>query len=507
MLLLTPRRVRLVRRNMTRHRPRLLQIASLVLAAACQRDATEPSVLPPPPVPIVIVADSTPNAIVQENALPGSTRWHEYGAHPPLSVYATPYAPRRGDTLFVHANSSDSGDGSVEIYRLGWYGGTGGRLIKGPITVGMQNQPSCTAASPPPAECPWAGAPVAVVDSSWLAGVYMLRVMGPAGEVGFYPFVVSSAHQRRAIAVVPQFTWQAYNVYGGASLYSVDPATGTSSVKVSFERPYYFDRGLLGSEGSYSAFGFKAIRYLEREGIDLGYVSDIDLADSTRRIPDGFSAVLFIGHSEYWTWDERDRVEALRNAGKHLAFFAANDSYWRIRLQSSGITGTPNTRIVCYRLAPDVEATSPSQTTTLFRRAPLLRPENQLVGIMYTTLLPASTVAPYLVAPDSIQGTETRAFLQQAGLHPGDTLAMDVGIEVDQIVNNGVSPTGLQVLLTNHIPVGTGYRTFQSTFYIAPSGAGVFATGTNHWEQYLDGTTDPRVEGLTRAVLNWMLSH
>ena len=487
---------------------RLLSCAVLVaISLGCQRDTATPVEPHPGPLPIVIIPDSAPNAVARDNALPGTTRWHEYGNQPSLPVYATPYAPRRGDTLYVHANSNETGEGSVEIYRLGWYGGMGGRLIHEPIPMQMQNQPACTPSSPPPAECRWTGTPITVVDQNWLAGVYMLRVNGPAGEVGFYPFVVSSTHQRSALAVIPQFTWQAYNAYAGASLYSIDPSTGMNAVKVSFERPYDFERGLLGSEGSYSGFGFKALRFLEREGIDLGYVSDLDLTDSTRSIPPGFKALIFLGHSEYWTWEERLRVESYLAQKTHLAFFTANNSYWRVRLQSSGITGTPDTRIVCYKNSVDLEAVTPDQTTTLFRRAPLSRPENQLIGIMYSSLLPAGTVAPFLVAPDSVRGAEGQAFLQQAGLQAGDTLGIDTGTEVDQVVNNTVSPAGLQVLLTNRIPVGTGYRTFQSTFYIAPSGAGVFATGTNHWEQYLDGTTDPRVEGLTKAVLNWMLSH
>lgn len=481
--------------------------SALMLIASCQKDATEPGVIPPPPPPIVIVADSVPDAIVLENSLPGTDRWHEYGSHPALPVYATPYAPRRGDTLYVHASSSNAGEGSIEIYRLGWYGGAGGRLIKGPIAVEMRSQPACTQSSPPPAECPWAGEPVMVVDSAWLAGIYMLRATGPDGEVGFYPFVVSSTRQRSALAVIPQFTWQAYNAYAGASLYSIDPITGKNSVKDSFERPYDADRGLNRSFGSYSGFGFKAIRFLEREGYDIGYISDLDLTDSTRLIAGGFKALLFVGHSEYWTWAERLRIEGFRDIGKHLAFFGSNNSYWAVRLQPSGITGSPQMRLVCFRYPPDPEAISPEQTTTLFRTKPLSRPENQIVGEMYMGLLTPGTAKPFVVAADSLHGPEARGFLAQADLKPGDTLSIDVGTEVDQVVENGVSPAGLQTLLTNTVPDRGSTRTYQATFYRASSGAGVFATGTNHWEQYLDGTVDPRVQELTRAALNWMLTH
>jgi hypothetical protein len=57
---------------------------------------------------------------------------------------------------------------------------------------------------------------------------------------------------------------------------------------------------------------------------------------------------------------------------------------------------------------------------------------------------------------------------------------------------------------------GATPRYYDSSFYVAPSGAGVWATGTNKWAAYLDGDREPanpKVQAITRAVLAWMGRH
>jgi hypothetical protein len=53
-------------------------------------------------------------------------------------------------------------------------------------------------------------------------------------------------------------------------------------------------------------------------------------------------------------------------------------------------------------------------------------------------------------------------------------------------------------------------RYLTSSFYRAPSGAAVWATGTNRWAAYLDGErapVSPAVVRLTRVILDWMGAH
>jgi hypothetical protein len=68
-----------------------------------------------------------------------------------------------------------------------------------------------------------------------------------------------------------------------------------------------------------------------------------------------------------------------------------------------------------------------------------------------------------------------------------------------------------EMLLRAVYPIpGAAPRYYNSSFYVAPSGAGVWATGTNRWAAYLDGDrapANPKVQALTQVVLGWMNRH
>jgi len=99
---------------------------------------------------------------------------------------------------------------------------------------------------PPPVDadargCRWAVSVQIPVDDGWRSGFHLvsLRAHGapPGRDVAHAGFVVRAAHAReRALLVLDTNTWNAYNTWGGASLY-------TGGSQVSFDRP--FARGML----------------------------------------------------------------------------------------------------------------------------------------------------------------------------------------------------------------------------------------------------------------------
>src|SRR5438132_12021722 len=85
-------------------------------------------------------------------------------------------------------------------------------------------------------------------------------------------------------------------------------------------------------------------RALERYGYDVTYTTDLDVV---REGPSALlrrGAFLSVGHDEYWPGEERDAVEAARDAGMPVLFFGANAAYWKVRLSESGADG--NARVV-----------------------------------------------------------------------------------------------------------------------------------------------------------------
>jgi len=455
----------------------------------------------PQPVPKAVT-------IVGENALVGTSDWlvpNEQWADPAiLSVWGRPYAAQATDTLSLYVHST-SGDVDVDLYRLGWYSGMGGRLAWHAAGLSAGAQPPCTPPGDAAVTCPWSETVRVPLDASWTPGLYVARARNAAKQVWYYPFVVRGPLSARVAVVIPQFTWQAYNSFGGSSLYTKD-AAGVLYHRVSFERPYVRAGGSHNLFRNEESFELKVARWLERMGMDVSYISDVDLA-MHRPLPNGTKVLLFAGHDEYWTWDEFSYVESLRDAGTHLMFLAGNAAYWNVRLEK-GPSGD-NTVIVCYKSSTDPGATRVSETTSRFRDQPLNRPEAALYGISYFEVAPVGRTPLYV--SDTAFGGEAALFMGAASLARGDSVPGFVGGEGDRPMVVG-SPPNLQVLFrspdratgpfTNHY--------YYTTFFIAPSGAGVFAAGNNYFARSLDDlfdTGDPRMQQLMTSVLDWMLAH
>src|SRR5262249_61991224 len=85
---------------------------------------------------------------------------------------------------------------------------------------------------------------------------------------------------------------------------------------------------------------------LQKGGLDLAYVTSMDIAADPRLL-DGASALVSMGHDEYWTPQERANVTAARDKGVNLAFFGANALFRRTRLQSTALGA--DRLVVCYK--------------------------------------------------------------------------------------------------------------------------------------------------------------
>ena len=143
-------------------------------------------------------------------------------------------------------------------------------------------------------------------------------------------------------------TWQAYNMWGGYDLYKgPNGAYADRSLVVSLDRPY-------GDNGAnmfltYERNVIKLAEYLttERGGLDLAYVTSMDI-DADPHLLDGASALISMGHDEYWTPAERANVTAARNKGVNLAFLGANAMFRRTRLRAESPLGAAR-QVVCYK--------------------------------------------------------------------------------------------------------------------------------------------------------------
>ena len=167
-------------------------------------------------------------------------------------------------------------------------------------------------------------------------------------------------------------TWQAYNAWGGKSLYDL-PASVPRANDVSFDRPY--DVARAGGPGA-ARLGAPArpVHRAERLRRHLS-VRRLD-----RRAPQDACCttawIVVAGHSEYWTKTMRDGWDAARDAGVNLAFMGANDAYWQVRSETAGGRSWRTSR--SYDPNPD-----PALKTAMFRELTPPRYECELIGIQH----------------------------------------------------------------------------------------------------------------------------
>jgi hypothetical protein len=429
-----------------------------------------------------------------ENARAGTTGWVVTGTQTPRSIegFADVTSAVAGNdvTLFVNTTARSF---HVEAYRMGYYQGLGGRLI-------WTSDEAAGAAQPPPTVIPgyntvesrWQPSLTAPIDATWPPGAYLLKLVGDAGEQQYIPLCVRDDTSKAAFVVQHSVTtWQAYNLWGGYSLYNGLRAGGLSFGQstqgkdfghrarlVSFDRPYSHDW----AQGASDFIGneFPLIFHMESLGLDVTYWTDVDLHEQPERLLQ-HRCLFSLGHDEYWSRPMRDGALWARNVGVNLAFLGANACYRQIRFQDSPV-GT-NRIQVCYKSAaedPMDGVDNALVTGPEWPAPPTSWDESQLIGAMYQDV----------AADADMVVTDASSWLWAGtGVHSGQALPRVVQGEYDRFDSAVPGPRNVEILA--HSPVtnrGPG-RYSDITWYTTPGGGGVFATGTAAWVNKLSNTT------------------
>jgi len=423
------------------------------------------------------VAVPSADWVVAENLVPGTLDW-VMSATRRISGYSDRVSAVHGDmvTLFVDPPPVPY---RVELYRIGYYGGLGGRLVWRSSTFSGGNSQPPPTVSPDTfmVECQWQPTTKVTIDPSWPPGAYLFKLTGTdkGATAGYIPLCVRDDDTTAAFAIMHSVTtWQAYNAYGGRSLY-VGPGTvrigetGSSnrSRVVSFDRPYD-QRGwgapdFMGNE-------FPLVFLAEKLGLDVTYTTDIDLhqrpGDLARH-----RCLFSLGHDEYWSSAMRDGASQAVAGGMNLAFLGANAVYRHIRLEPSPLG--EDRHQVCYKtdLASEdpLSGTDPAEVTFNWPDGPVPRPEQELVGSQY---------ADVDAKADMVVADAGAWIFDRTGLSTGQHLAHVVQGEYDSHEPGLSGPGNVTVLA--HSPVanrGPG-RFSDMTYYTAPGGGGVLATGS-----------------------------
>ena len=452
-------------------------------------------------------AQTTPNATQLENAKPGDPSWtltkpgYATGV---IEGYTSSTSVNRGETVRLYVNTSEPSY-TMDIYRMGYYGGAGARRML-TVTLPGTKQPACPMDAFGMVECNWINPyqltiPASADPTDWMSGMYVARLTSGTTKTQQYVlFTVRDDTRYSDILMIQSVnTYQAYNVWGGKSLYGTIAKrddTANKAVKVSFNRPYFADS----SYGSASFFDAKylghelnMLTWLEKEGYDVSYATDVDLDDNANAMLN-HKVLQLVGHSEYWSWAMRDNVDRAIQAGVNLASIAGNVSYWQIRYEPSPITGEPSRTIVGYKELVDQDPMKSTQyATTEWRLSPVNRSEDRMTGTMYVT-----QARPPLCIEDESHWVLTGTALKngQCLLNPdGSTF---LGYEIDNM--GPATPSSFQRV--GHSPATSALANFADMgVWRAASGATIFTTGSIGWSELL-----PETQQILRNVYRRMLT-
>jgi len=438
------------------------------------------------------VAASNPTQV--ENSKPGSSDWEvtKVALNREIEGYASRTSVNRGEQIELLVNTTDP-TYTIDVFRIGWYNGLGARRILPTI-----NRNGIAQAAPVVdpvtgmVECNWVDPYVlltvsATDPSEWPSGVYLAKLTGASGNQSYIVFTIrDDARASDVLFLCATNTYQAYNNWGGKSLYDFN-STGGRARKVSYNRPYApnsYNTQLDGAGDFLRRWEYNTTRFLEREGYDVAYTTDVDL-DADGPTPLEHRGLLIVGHNEYWSWGMRQNTLAARDSGVHLGFFSANNCYWQIRYEASPVTGDASRTIVCYKdatidpFALDADPSNDQFVTVQWRQPPVSLPEGAFIGVQ-TGSEPGDGGAMVIEDASSWVCSNT-------GLQNGATLPGLLGYEVDAEAGN--KPAGIQRIA--HSPVPSTQTYADMTVYTASSGAIVFATGSMDFNWGLDGYNAP----------------
>lgn len=463
------------------------------------------------------------NPIQLENAKAGTISWQltNPAVNREVEGYASLTSVNRGGQIKFFISVATAQMLDLQIYRMGWYGGKGGRLLAEITNISVTNQPTPTADANGLIECNWVSqytlnVPNNTTDpTDWPSGIYLVKLTAKtSNKQSYIIFVLRDDRRISDFLYQASFsTYQAYNNWpysrscgtnacpGSRSLYPYNSDTNGAAWKVSFNRPFAvglapqselgvgageFLNNLGPGRVSYQGAGweYNMVRWLEMRGYDVTYATNIDTHEKadlffsgTTKMHKGF---LSVGHDEYWSWQMRTQVEQARDNGVSLGFFSSNVCYWQVRFESSLMSGQVNRTMVCYKYFYDskdpyfldLDPSNDHLITKLWRENTVKPPEAALVGVMYWG---NSFLANMVITkPDHWICSGTNLALNE-------TLPGLIGYECDSVFAS--SPSNIEVVA--HSPV-IDTRYSDMTIYTSPSGAIVFGAGSNQLSWGLD---------------------
>lgn len=460
------------------------------------------------------------NRIQLENAQAGTRNWMLERTRvdpatkfrcPWVEGYASHCSLLPGQKLKLMVSCQSAKTVSIDIFRLGYYGGMGGRLMHSFGTVPCHPQ-----STPEPGKyrlmnCDWQVTAELEIPASWTSGVYVAKLTEQQEQLQSYIiFIVRSENAAPLVFQCSDHTWQAYNRWPSQfSLYDDGKNQwywGGES-EVSFNRPYgkycqILDAPLSLGSGEFFLWEFPFVYWMESLGYEVCYISNSDTHHNPA-VWSGSRGLLSVGHDEYWTIEMYHNVQAAISQGISVGFFSGNAVCGKVAynpesrsLRRTGVFGPPGG----------------TREFDSINSLPHERPyANELIG--------AHSTGPVTGGADWVCTLPEHWIYQGTGMRAGDRIAGLIGWEFH---GDPAKIAGLEIVATGPTQSAPGELNggiYTATVYPGPRQNFVFNAGTCWWSDGLSSPpgyqspsvytspqgVDPRVKQMTRNILDRML--
>jgi hypothetical protein len=437
-------------------------------------------------------ASRQPSLIRQENQREGARDWQLTRIHidsksgyrsPRIEGYCSRQSVQAGDRLDIMVSTRPAARFQVEIFRTGYYGGRGARLMSvlGPFQG--REQPDPPVGENRLRECRWEPSATVLIPVDWPSGVYLgrLSTLPPARSQPYWQsyaiFIVRDERPADILFQCSDNTWLAYNRWPDRfSLYDDGSGRDWSSphdVRVSFDRPYgkyrqIYDNPQSVGSGEYLCFEFPLAYWLEQHGFDVTYCSNSDLLGPERARK--CKTFLSVGHDEYWDLRQYESVKSLIESGVNALFLSGNSVCW-VSPFVAARDGRPN-RIIS-RAGPYGGAAKQRQER-VDGGYPMTGPDEGL-------LMGVRNVEPVNGGGDWTITRPDHWMFEGTGMKRGDSIPGLVGWEYH---GNPADIPGLQVVAEGTAWVGgTRPQQWAASIHPGPKNNFVFNAATIFWAQ------------------------
>jgi hypothetical protein len=465
--------------------------------------------------------------IQRENRKPGALDWQLTRVRldksrfrsPLIEGYCSHQSIEAGETMRIMASTNPPARFQIEIFRMGYYGGRGARLMTtlGPFPGKVQPDPEVQPERL--RECRWEPSTELKIPPDWPSGVYLGRLTRvPESNTvhAWQSYIVFIVKDRRPAAILFQCsdnTWQAYNRWpDNYSLYTDPRHPWAPGVAVSFDRPYckyaqIFDHPLSVGSGEFLLWEFPLCYWLEMHGYDVTYCSNVDMLDPAQ--PLRAKIFISIGHDEYWDLKQYDAAMGAVKAGVNQ-FYLSGNSVFGVSPFRPASDGRPN-RIISRE--------GRYGGVTEFEKEQFFKIPYPMTGPNEALLMGGRTPYPFNGGGDWIVTKPDHWIFTGTGMKKGDAIPGLVGWEFH---SHPADIPGLEVVAEGiALRGGTQPVNWAATIYPGPKKNFVFNAATIYWSQGLSsppghmlpwshGTRphgpDPRVERITQNLLKRALA-